>query len=889
MQSSVKDDVLNYIISQSERYHAKSFDLCHAQSVAEKLHISRSLASHYLNELSEAKVLIKILSRPVCFIHRETIEELYDVSITQSDFLSKEEFAQYLATSTGGSSSFARMVGAEGSLKAVITQSIAALSYPGGLPFILYGEHGTGKSELVNLLFDYGMTKNILSDQSILHHLYIEKGDKEVEEKCEKLLNETNRTGVICFHHAQHLSIRLREKVAQYLHRQRYKGQHFHYLMILCMEQNPSDVFSIELMQQFPMVLMLPSLEKRPLEEKEELLVKYLKEEEKRFHKPILISTAAFHVLCQYHYPHNQISMKKAVMLVCANGNFQHQDHVEITMKELSEQMDLETESGDMQESKMIRLDQFRADHEETRLIQVLDAILQMFEQNSVDLSDAMRQAYLMLKEYYDVMVFRHLYSNRSIRFLESLIAKVMESMDQQFHVKMPMQCIYILARVMYLFSKSSTILGTWEKQNHDRLAHCVEQMNDAYPNEELVCSRIHQLLSSGYDRKMNEIDILLFMIYLHYYNRSFTMRDSVGIIVSHGYATASSICDAVNTLLGEYVFDAIDMPLDIGNEAILSQLETYVRKFAIKKRMIVLVDMGSLEGIGERLSALTGGEVGIVNNVSTALALEIGSLMLKNYDMQDVLKQALNGLHNHYFYYSGKERKEAIVFTSESSEYAAAQMLKLFSDSLPVPLEIELLTNDFHDLQKYGAECPIFKQYRVLLIAGTMDPKVDRVPYVAIEDIISGNSGVISSCLSAYLSETQIRELNHEMLVHFSLNNVMENITILNPNKLLELVVASIDEMETYFQLQLNGRDKIGLYLHVSCLIERLVTKRCEKENADLTMFVKEKHDFITGVKTCFQETLEHYQVELPVNEILYLYEYIVKDEKEVKRYRGE
>lgn len=75
--------------------------------------------------------------------------------------------------------------------------------------------------------------------------------------------------------------------------------------------------------------------------------------------------------------------------------------------------------------------------------------------------------------------------------------------------------------------------------------------------------------------------------------------------------------------LLGKRIFDALDMPLDTEVDEIEKKLNEFIRFHSYLRSMILLVDMGSLEGIAEHLDCPM--EVGVINNISTGLALDIG------------------------------------------------------------------------------------------------------------------------------------------------------------------------------------------------------------------------------------------------------------------------
>ena len=52
-----------------------------------------------------------------------------------------------------------------------------------------------------------------------------------------------------------------------------------------------------------------------------------------------------------------------------------------------------------------------------------------------------------------------------------------------------------------------------------------------------------------------------------------------VGLILCHGYSTASSIADTANHLLGEHIFDGIDMELKISIDKIVQLVEDYLKR----------------------------------------------------------------------------------------------------------------------------------------------------------------------------------------------------------------------------------------------------------------------------------------------------------------------
>ena len=75
-----------------------------------------------------------------------------------------------------------------------------------------------------------------------------------------------------------------------------------------------------------------------------------------------------------------------------------------------------------------------------------------------------------------------------------------------------------------------------------------------------------------------------------------------------------------------------------------------------------------------------------------------------------------------------------------------------------------------------------------------------------------------------------------------------------------------------------LDSRKIVGLYIHISCLIERLLTDRVIGTLDNIDEFVQDNQEFIRKMKRSFMNLENNYTVEIPVSEIAYIYDYIYK-----------
>ena len=352
-------------------------------------------------------------------------------------------------------------------------------------------------------------------------------------------------------------------------------------------------------------------------------------------------------------------------------------------------------------------------------------------------------------------------------------------------------------------------------------------------------------------------------------------------MIVCHGYSTATSIADAVNSLLETYVFDAVDMPLDITVDEIKEILMERLNRMNHNADVIVMVDMGSLEQLGKSLSTAINCNVGVINNVSTRLALNVGNCILNDKDIKTTLQKVSENSLAHYTIIDRK-KNDTILFISESGIHMAQRMRELFENSFPLQVPVDLEVCDYNQLLARGANHEFFSSNNVLFMTGTANPHIEGQIFIALEEIISGNNiDVIMNRLSKYLKPDELNQLLDDLRKNFTLQNVVGYLTILNPKVLLDNVSLAVETLQEHLQKRFGGKTLIGIYIHVCCLIERLVTKSAITEFNNLEDFKRDNYTFIQDVHDSFQTLSKRYNITIPTSEIAYLYEFIAADEE--------
>ena len=122
-------------------------------------------------------------------------------------------------------------------------------------------------------------------------------------------------------------------------------------------------------------------------------------------------------------------------------------------------------------------------------------------------------------------------------------------------------------------------------------------------------------------------------------------------------------------------------LPDILSREEIVSQVKK-ILYFNENRDVLILVDLGSLENITELLDDLPNVNLGIINNVSTAMALSVGSHILDGMPLAEVLENAKNASQIRYKILEKARKEDVILFVSESGSNVAAKVSELFMHS---------------------------------------------------------------------------------------------------------------------------------------------------------------------------------------------------------------
>lgn len=876
-----KNKVIEYLRKTTSENNLSNLEVFTTQFISEKLHLSRSLVSFYLNELYKEGLLIKVSTRPVYYFDKRNLENIFNASF-ENEYLNRETFISFIENIKTNNDIYKDIVGNEGSLFQVINQLKTAALYPSGLPVMLKGEKGTGKKTLANLT-----TKFINQNKNTSIKVEFHEFDAALMDEVSSLKRITN--SLIYIKNLHSLSVSEQEKLSDYVNEQQENDGNR--LIFSILPESMKDI-SQNLLLNIPVVCNIPSWSERYKDERLTFVVSLLEKEEELFQKRIIISNQLIENLINASYSHNIEDVKRNIKSICANAyaeNISEESIIIYPYHGLNKDI-LYTESiGD---HEVVSLDELKEKRTLKQIIKlwdkISDQILLTNLSNEKSIKSFVEKNRKNLESYYNFLIFEETYNSEEAKLLEQKIVDILTNFSQTYYLKHPINFSFVLARMLIIQNQYRNDFMKWEKDN----AATIHSLKDLIDNKGNRISDYTNLLleqlKSNFNSNWFSMNELFMFMNVYQYNSQLSNIDTTSVILCHGYSTASSIADTVNTLLKVPIFEAIDVPINSSNEGVIEKINRFLQLNNQYENILFLVDMGSLEEIVKDLK--TPSTVGIMNNVSTLMALEIGNEILQGKKLFRILHDYNEKFQLSYHIREKQIKAKAIVFASDVSVEVAEKLAHLFEESLPksIPLKIipydNVIQNDLKELHFF------LDQYEVVLMVRPINIEINNISNVALEDIINFNKeDMIFNILREFLDEDELEVFEELLLKNFSLHSLINKLIILNPYQLLDQVTEAITTLQRILKRKLNNRTIIGLNLHICFLIEKLVTKAKPTIYRNVDEFTDEHAEFIEIVRESFEDILKNYHVVLPISEIAYIYDYVQNDFQSTGNYNNE
>lgn len=912
----MREKIVAYLDNQTSFFNFDYVsDVFTASKIAELFNVKRNTISHYLNQLTSDGVLIKINTRPVVYLSKRIFEEenfklQHNIYASFQDILNEKPYFKK------EKDFFSLMIGHDKSLNRAIDQIKMSLSYPNnGLPVLITGESGTGKSYLVKLVYEYCIENDLIKEDAPFITLNCSQYANNPELLTSNLFgyvkgaftgaNETQKgifeladEGILFLDEVHRLNPEAQEKLFTYLdqHIIYRVGDNSHPIQVntrlfFATTEELESNFLTTFIRRIPVQITLPSIKERSRNERIELIYSFFILERRIIQKDISISPQVINLLAGNHFKGNIGELKNCVKVTVAKAFMEQKSKnvVDISIYYLPSYLVKHTEQlvNSFDDHKLLikqhtSLKEMVKDSQsnQNNVIETFENIIGLYQEHNNQLLSCEDELKERINHLFDQLLFSHRRQTHYelLVYITQYIRETFRQMQTAYGIQFNGNSVYALS--YYLLQRGST---KWYAENKE-LSIIIEQLNqevkEFYPDSYHYVSRILTICQPLIDLDITLMDYIILTLYFKRIDWKKEEGVPKAIIVAHGYATASSISNVVNRLLEKEIFEAFDMPLETTTKQISEEIIDYCTRNDLSNGLVILVDMGSLRELYQYFPNQIETPIVVVNNVSTPLALSIGENIQKKLPFEEMIEQSVESAKLDWeIIYPKENRKKALLTVCQTGIGTAKQISQLLEKSLPPSCDLKIIPYPYDFLSVNKKEDGIFSIYDVLGIVGTENPDIKNLMYISLEELISGqDTSRLLEGLSSVMTEEEKVMFNKQIIRLFSLEKVIQSVTILDTDKVIHEIEDFFREVEFQLNMTLSNNVKIALYVHISCLIERLIRNVPIETYSQYDQLVQCHENKLCLIKKAFSVIESDYSVNVPNSEVAYVYDIIFK-----------
>lgn len=860
-----------------------------AQTLANALNLTRANVSHDLNLLYKEGKVNKTTGRPVLFFVSEVQEN--KVQSSKLDELTKSNI----------------------SLKHAVEQLKAAILYPPkGMNCLIYGETGVGKSMFASLMHEYAVEMGVKSSDSpfltfncadytnnpqlLTSQLFgVKKGTYTGAESDKVGLIEKADGGILFLDEVHRLPPEGQEALFIFLdtgffrRMGDYETRKSHVLIISATTENPDSSLLHTFTRRIPMLITLPSLKERTLEERLYLIRSFFKHESVKLNRDIYVSLNTMRAFLSYDCPNNIGQLKSDVQLVCAKaysefltnikpdvridtssipqhikeGLYKEKEHRILWNKLVSDEIEYFKFSSTSEifttpiadeNSSIYEMIEQKLDKLKTKGISDIDIenilekdIAKYFEKYISGVSDEINKKNLINILGRDVLDFID-------KLVYSIVTSLKRNLNPNVYTALALHINTLITRV---------------NSNKNIKNPQLEKIKELYPEEFKVALEAKALLEQYLNKSIPEDEagyLTLFLVPEEQLAPKGVDKVKV-ILIAHGRNTATSMSEVANELLGEDYVIGINSPLEVSPSVVLEELRKVVKENFSTSGYVLLVDMGSLTTFGDVIEKEFKVPIKVFTLVSTLHVIEATRKALLGFSVDDIYKDLLQV--NSYLE-TKKEIQNKVkskpkltivtaCLTGEGSSVAVKNFLK---SNLKYDKDIfEIISLNCLDKNYFKQELIKLREEKEILFLVTSS-KVDLdIKQYSIYDVIS----------MKVLHELQQIIDNKTTLLKMPMV-LKENIPNFDGVELFNDIRYIIERIESKLSVKLAEEDLIALILHFSFMLSRLKNNEKCVDFPNIEGYKAKNKEVYDIIKETLLFVYNKYLIEVPDNEICYL-----------------
>ncbi|MDO5517143.1 MAG: sigma 54-interacting transcriptional regulator [Clostridium sp.] len=858
------------------------------KTLASLINMSRANLSHELNELCKEGKLYKSSGRPVLFFVSSNENQK---SQSPLDLLERNNI----------------------SLKNAIEQAKAAILYPPeGMNSLILGQTGVGKSMFASLMHDYAVKMNMKAKDSpfiifncadytnnpqlLTSQLFgVKKGAYTGAESDKIGLIEQADGGILFLDEIHRLPPEGQEALFIFLDTGTFRRlgdsaiRHSNVLIISATTEDPNSVLLATFTRRIPVVINIPSLKERTLEERLYLIKNFFKYESIRINKEIYVSLNSMRALLSYECPNNIGQLKSDVQLLCAKAYSEFLTNVRGDVRIHSGNLPPYIKEGLFKEkehrvlwnnlmSEEIEFFRFNGNFDDTsKIFDTADNSIYDFLENklkklkSLDISDS------DIENILEKDIGKHFQNNTSMVSKDFSKKNLLTIIPQDILDAFDKIVDYIVSKLSIRFDNNlytafALHINTLVDRINSKKAIVnpnLEKIKKLYPSEFAVALEAKKMLQDFLNTDIPVDEAGYITLFLIPDNSNSAYRDKVKVIlIAHGESTATSMSDVANTLLGEDYVLPINAPINVPPSKVLEHLKMAIKDNPTDSGYLLLVDMGSLIAFADTVREDLGVNLKVISLVSTLHVLEAARKALLGLSLDEIYNDVIM-INSYLQVHKNLNNKivsndKILILTACLTGEGASSAMKDFLDA---NLNID---NSLFEI--VCLSCLDRSDFKDMILNFQNSNEV----LFLVSSFPVNNISIKQYSMSEALSKKYLPEMQTLIDTKVALKNIPkvinETVPELSGEELSNDIHHFINDVESKISNTLSSERLIGLILHISFLISRLIKDEETPIYPDKENFIKDNFRLYNIVKDTILPLRSKYKVQLSDNEICYL-----------------
>jgi transcriptional regulatory protein LevR/transcriptional regulator with AAA-type ATPase domain len=865
-----------------------------ALEIAEALGLSRANVSNDLNRLCEEGKVSKNNGRPVLFCtNQETFFEKEKTTIDK--FTSKNQ-----------------------SLFSAAEQAKAAILYPPkGMHILILGDTGVGKSMFAGLIHKYAIEMDKMNDsapfvtfncadyannpQLLISQLFGTKKGAYTGADSDKIgLIEKADGGVLFLDEVHRLPPEGQEMFFTFMDKGVYRRlgeteqeRKAKVLIISATTENPESSLLRTFTRRIPMVIRIPSLYERSLEEKFYLITSFFREESSRLDREIMVTVNSMRAFLSYSCPNNIGQLKTDIQLACAKAYADFVAHKKEDIKVTSSELPTYIREGLYKETehrqiwnKLIGINKrycifdktnedmlFEEEGSEESIYDMIDMRVHELRGKGVKGNELEKEMERDIEEYFT----KYIYSvNRRIDIsnLENIInpdiVRVVEQIVNfsEERLRKPLSQKVYYGMAVHIANSIERI-----KRNKKIINPQLNKIRTEHSEEFATALDCLKLIERALDITL-PIDEAGFLAMFLVYDERDKIEDSEEvkvIVVAHGGTTATSMAEVANKLLGVKCAVGINAPLEEKPQQVLSRLKALIKEESISSDILMLVDMGSLTTFGEEIEKEFCLSTKTIPLVSTLHVLEAARKSMLGYSLEQVYKETLsvnsfiNNETSKDIFDESCEDKMVILTICTTGEGSARTIKEYLEKNLQFDNSIlEIIPLNIVGKENITSRVRAIARDKTILCIVSSFNINSNIPQFGLHEVI--NQKAIAPIQK--LIDIEITYIKMGDTLKYQLKNI-------DGSEVFKDIKNLITQIEEDLNIKMDTDILIGTTLHMGCMIDRLKAGGAIIEFEGSREYINNNPELYRVVKNACSLLNKKYNIYILEDELCYIMSY--------------